>query len=386
MPHPEMSSIEAYSQRRLSGAEMLTLGDHIAACEGCRERLKSLTLRGTATDVMPAFLGEDATLHLSQEEMVAAAGKLEGLDADARTHLSGCALCQEELAAVRQFYTPVVTLQPKSGAPRSMSAGWIVVSALAAACLALVVVPWVRRHVGAAQPVVVAELNDGSGQIALTSQGELSGEPGLPPDYVALLTQTLRSQHLPLAEGGAVAAAPAEMLRSDAPEGAGFDVLAPRGEMTLASPEFRWQALAGAKSYVVEVYDAQFKLVARSVSLTQREWVPLQPLEAGSQYHWVVKAETKHGIVQAPGPANADARFAVAPAGALASIASARQKFGGDHLLLAAVYAQAGMRRLAQGEMDVLAVKNPGSPLVRVLSDSLTDGAQLAPSKTKPAQ
>ncbi|MDR3733993.1 MAG: zf-HC2 domain-containing protein [Acidobacteriaceae bacterium] len=364
MQHPDDKTVEAFRRQQLTPAEMLAFAAHLAGCEPCRVHVESVAFASTRPqDWFPAA---DRALHLSEEEIAAAAADEGRLSSEARSHLSLCTVCRQEMDDARSFASPVVVMQPKLAASRP---AWPVWSGLVAAGILLAVTAGhFIRHGASPQPVMVAELQDDGGVIGLNANGTLSGAPALPAEYASLLTQTLASHRLLIPAGATVARQ--EILRGEPSAAPAFQIISPIAEVTLATPEFKWQPMPQAINYRVAVYDASFRLVAQSPIVTQTTWSPVQALPQGS-YTWAVKATTPAGTVQSPRPPAPEARFTVADTATAAAIASARKSYPQSHLLLAALYARSGMTSLAHTELDALQQENPGSPLVQQLTASL---------------
>jgi hypothetical protein len=92
--------------------------------------------------------------------------------------------------------------------------------------------------------------------------------------------------------------------------------------------------------------------------------------------------------IRAPLPPAPEARFTVLAQPEAERLQQARQRYPDAHLMLAALFAQAGALEPARQELEALARANPGSPLVREIESSLPAVAaqEPAPSSTKPAQ
>jgi hypothetical protein len=119
-------------------------------------------------------------------------------------------------------------------------------------------------------------------------------------------------------------------------------------------PQFRWQELPGAASYKLEVYDADFHLVARSPELTAATWIIDRPLERGKLYQWQVTATRGAETITVPSPPAPDAKFRVLDSAAEQRIAQARADGRNGHLLAAVLLAEQGMKAEAAGELDQL--------------------------------
>src|SRR5262249_24368384 len=140
--------------------------------------------------------------------------------------------------------------------------------------------------------MVIAQLNDGAGQVALDGNGKLSGVDHLPPGYQQMIRNALSSQRLekpPLLAG--LVRPDALSMRGDDNQGNKFSVIAPVGIVMLYDrPTFRWSPLEGATGYVVEVYDAKRSQIITSPQLADTSWTAPQSLKRGGIYSWQVIA------------------------------------------------------------------------------------------------
>lgn len=104
-----------------------------------------------------------------------------------------------------------------------------------------------------------------------------------------------------------------------------FSLLAPIGKVVLRDrPTFKWTRLSGATAYVVEVYDAQFNLVAKSPELTRNVGTPQQPLARGQNYASQVRVLKDGQEIQAPRPPAPQAKFRVLDQAQAQALAEAR--------------------------------------------------------------
>src|SRR6185369_6036269 len=79
-----------------------------------------------------------------------------------------------------------------------------------------------------------------------------------------------------------------------------FGLLGPSGIVIETDrPNLRWQALAGATSYTVSVFDADFNLVARSTPILVTQWTT-PSLRRGIIYSWEVVAVRDGQEVRSP--------------------------------------------------------------------------------------
>lgn len=423
--HLSPVQIENYRQRKLAPNELLSVGDHLAACAECRQRTETALSYGAGEVALYAQLSAeaDALSHLNFEQ---SAGYVDGLlTGDERwmvkDHLASCAQCAmaaDDLRAFRNEIAPELDRECRPAAPAIevvAAAGWreriaarlsatffkspamAFGAALAVLLLAAGWMAWRALHKRESQPPIattsptpapspsinfssptpesrplLAQLNDGGGRVTLDGQGRLSGLDNLPPEYQLLVKQALivqRVEKSPLLVG---LSRPGSSLMGGGEEGNRFTVSEPAGTVVLtARPTFRWSKLQGAMSYVVEVYDAQFNPAAKSPPLDRTAWTP-PPLTPGQVYSWQVKALKDGQEFTAPHPPAPQARFRILDQAAADELAQARRAYGSSHLLLGLLYARAGLLEEAEREFRALQKANPDSAVARKLPASVS--------------
>lgn len=132
--------------------------------------------------------------------------------------------------------------------------------------------------------------------------------------------------------------------------------LAPIGTAVLSTrPSFTWDAMAGATSYSVAVYDERFNEIARGDRLAATAWVPPLDLERGRTYLWQVTAHRASGDVTAPAPPQPEARFTVLAAETAAVVTQQQVRLGDRPLELGIVLAQAGLLGEARVQLELAA-------------------------------
>ena len=418
--HLTQKQAEDYARNQLSAAQLLSVADHLAACESCRARVEGV-LNGEAAFFAlrdEAFSENgNATAHLTAEEISEYVDKnLAGESLQmAVDHLSNCESCVLAVADVRAFRNEIAPTLDREYAPTSIpplttKIPWrdkfvsifrvSPVPAFASAALALLVlgvILWLvwrsprgqeqliaEAPTPATQPsplttqpspvptqpeqpaLIVAQLNDGGRVLTLDQQGKLSGIEDLPPAYQSLVTKALSSQEIersPALQG--LTRPPSSLMGSGDPNNQ-FSIVGPAGDVLLTNqPTFRWKALADATGYVVEVYDPQFKLVASSPQLTDLSWTTT--LAHGNVYAWQVKAIKDGEEVTAPRPPAPQAKFRILDATKANELARAKRSFRSSHLILGLLYADAGMLSEAEREFRLLRNANPNSDLARNL-------------------
>lgn len=122
-------------------------------------------------------------------------------------------------------------------------------------------------------------LNDGGGRLTLDQEGRLIVQHPLPPSYEQMIKRALTSGRVETPDLAGLNVKTGSLMGGG--ENTPFKLLEPVAKVISNQPDFRWQPLAGAASYTVTVYDADFNRVTTSPSLTGTEWRPPQSLPRG---------------------------------------------------------------------------------------------------------
>jgi hypothetical protein len=219
---------------------------------------------------------------------------------------------------------------------------------------------------------VIAQLSDGGSRVMLDREGKLAGVDRLPPAYQRMVKEVLTDQRLEESSALAGLNRTASSLMGGDEQGNKFLVTEPVGKVMLADrPPFRWSPLTGATGYVVEVYDEKFNLVATSSQLTGNSWTAPQPFKRGGVYPWQVKAIKDGQEFRSPRPPAPQAKFRILDQAKANELAEARRAYASSHLVLALLYAQAGLVDEAEQELRALQKNNPNSAIVRRLLASV---------------
>jgi anti-sigma factor RsiW len=417
--HLTQKQIEDFYRNRLPAAELLAAGDHLDACEACRQRVEAGLNVDAAFFALydEAFAGKGhANAHLTSAQTAEYVDKnLTGEELQVVTdHLSSCEQCALAVADLRAFrnqiapsldrqYDPAPVTPSRQRSWRESVASVFRVSpvpAFGAAVLAVValsLIAWTvwrmakeeKQDVVVAVPTpsvqsspsavpsvevqpeavpVVAQLNDGAGVVSLDQKGELSGAENLPASYQELVKRALASQRIERSSQLQGLTRPSSALMGGNEQGREFSVIEPAGVVIMTDrPTFRWTRFEGAGGYVVEIYDEQFKLVTTSPQVTTVSWTATQALPRGRVYSWQVKASKDGQETTVPRPPAPQAKFRVIDQGRMNEIERARRAYGSSHLTLALLYAEAGLMREAEQELRVLQKANPQSEIVRKL-------------------
>jgi hypothetical protein len=217
-------------------------------------------------------------------------------------------------------------------------------------------------------------LNDGGTRVSLDGRGRLGGLEELPPGTRLAVGRALRSRRVEtpsslddLAEGEV------GTLMGTGAGGASFALLSPVGRIVRDTrPAFSWRPLAGANSYAVSIVDSKFKPVMQSPALGDTSWTPSEPLARGAVYYWQVTATLADGVeVTAPAAPAPQVRFRVLTASASDSLAQLEKTNPHSRLARGVAYAQAGLIKEAEAELEELLKQNPRSLVARDLLRSL---------------
>ncbi|SRR5579883_591694 len=325
--HLTDDQISRYGSRTLAPADLLALDGHIAECEDCRGRLAQA---GNAWREA-ARLRADLDGHLDYHATVACAEG--GGTPEQRRHLEECAMCRDEVEDLRGFreqlgHGRVVNFP----APRKRRWPWL--AAAAAIALAAGLGVWTTRH-GAAPAPPVAAVQPPPSPAVSPAKPEFERAPAF--ERAPILDRLISH--------------PGTLL---GPSGGGrwFELLAPVGTaVSTDRPLFRWRPLEPGATYVVEIFDEHFNPLLESPRLRTAEWQPDRPLPRGRVLEWQVTAHMGTESVMAPLPPAPEARLEILPAAAAEAIESARREHAGDHLLLAALYTNAGALDEAEAEL-----------------------------------
>jgi len=428
--HLSAQLIERYRRRALPPAELLDAGDHLAACEMCRQRIGGEPREQAAARSLGADLAATGMTHLDYGSLAAyVEGELDEIDREiADSHLKLCAQCDAEMNELRAFATRMAAYPVKEYAPiappllgekapglwEGVRAFWrspafALPVQLASLGLVIALLLWaaslrsrnfqlqtaldqqrqenekIKQDYQAAN-ASVAELQN---QLArLKSSGPSSSSivvalndgagqvtldkegnvAGVARPFQQLVKQTLTTQRIETPRKLAELIGKSSVLMGPADEGHPFALLGPVGTVVMSDrPTFRWRALDRANSYVARIYDADFNEVAASPQLSENSWTVTRALERGRIYSWQVTARVGDKEVVSPVKPAPDARFMVLDQAKANEIAKAKSESADSHLTLGALYAQAGLLDDAERELQALLSANPQSALAQKL-------------------
>ena len=385
--HLSEEQIAHYRGRRLAPEELLSVDDHISQCADCRHRIASAADLQTALQnklaVDAAYL-RPKTEHLSYEQMEAYVdGKISKADqASLRVHLQSCKTCSEELRDLNTFKAELMPSN-KLGSQASwasFAARWFRVPRVAfalGACgivaLAISVGIWRKGSPGRPSPETANIHPAGSGQLANPSLGGINE---LAPDEQAAIAEVVSNERIRFSEAlQELKPAGPEVLLGQAEETLRFKVLTPISEVVANDrPLFRWQPLAGARSYSVAIFDVKLNEVQSSPALHATQWTPDRPLKRGQAYLWQVTAQLSEGnSVTAPSPPSPEAKFRVLDQKKADEIAHFQEANPESHLVLGILYAQAGLLEPGEHELEQLPKNDPKYGLAQKLLEGIRE-------------
>jgi hypothetical protein len=147
-----------------------------------------------------------------------------------------------------------------------------------------------------------------------------------------------------------------------------FRLLSPVGVVIAEDrPVFKWEPLAGATAYRVQVSDSPSREPISSdlLSETVTQWMPVGVLRRGKVYSWIVIATVNGREVVSPPVSMPEVKFKVLEE------KKARElnllKNASSRLALGVYYAREGMLAEAEREFQILVEGNPQSPTVQRL-------------------
>jgi hypothetical protein len=312
------------------------MDDHLSGCEQCRS---GLSASSALADWAAQLHDTDSGDHLTYAQLVA---RMEHRIADSdrfaiEAHLKNCSACREEVADLTRFRG---RLQGDANRRR-----WLIPAAVAAAAIVVLGI-WSRPGTWF-QPGIWFKQRSAPAVAHFEIPASWASEDR------ALIARTLAAGELPFAAvPQELAAKPSTLLGPSVP--AAYQPLSPMGAIVYSDrPQFRWSALAGAKSYRVEVYTADFQQAARSGSIQSTEWTPSEALPRGVTLRWQIVAAKGTQTITAPAPPAPEARFQIADRATVDGVEHARSLPDG-RLLAAALLAKAGLHDDAVTELSAI--------------------------------
>jgi len=412
--HLTETEISLFRERTITPTDRERIDSHVAECESCLRRiLPSEDSALVYSELMEALLPDsaDEAFHLSNADARRYAdGSVDEADRIIfESHLEICDQCSSVQSVIA---SPVVESVSASTRPNEIAAqpfapAWsaafrftparAVAGLLVVAGLVLAFVVWQRwsgravdqtaqktssqtpsnmpgsgsptptqkeatKEPNTDQVAAVASLADNGRKIQLDSEGRLVGLEELPEASRSLVRSVLTTKTLPKPEVLEKLTAPAITLMDPTARENMFGLLGPSGTVIATDrPNLRWQALAGATSYTVSVFDADFNLVTRSTPITVTQWTP-PSLRRGMIYSWEVVAVRNGQEVRSPVAPAPRAQFKILEAEKLLELTNLKKHKPISRLTLGLTFARFGLLVEAEGQLQILSRENPNSP------------------------
>lgn len=403
--HLSETEVSLFRERTIGPTERKRIDSHVAECESCLRRI--LPSEDTAlvySELTEAMLpdGSDEPFHLSNADVRRYAnGSIDQADRVIfESHLDICDQCSEAV----QLLT---ASSPSWRAAFQFTPARVAAAALVAACLVLGFVVWQRWHSssvdqtvqknatqtpsstptpaqaeapkGPTSDQIALTLEDNGRKVQLDKSGKLIGLEELPEASSSLVRSVLTTKNLSKPEVLDQLTAPSITLLDPTAGENKFSLLGPSGTVIATDqPNLRWQALAGAESYTVSVFDADFNRVTRSAPQTGTQWTSTK-LQRGMIYSWEVVAIKNGQEVRSPVAPAPRAQFKVLEAEKLLELTRLKQHRPISHLTLGLTYARFGLIAEAEGQLQILARENPNSPVATKLLRTVQEWRKALP-------
>lgn len=342
------------SEGGIEGDSLLEISRHLSACPQCARRAEEMAGVDAVADAMRDAISVQE--HPAMADLTAYVdGELDGTAQEwIDAHLESCARCREDVADLRAEQQSLGT-RGLSGGSRLWqwtAAGVLIAGAIGGGALWLqsrspspLAGPSVRVEAPHAVPAPPSDPWSALERSVLAA-GRIE-----PPEILSALRPVAQ------AERGAQAA--------------GVIELRPAGEVIEHDrPALTWTASPGAR-YVVTILKSDEPVIA-SRPLRDAQWRPPSALHRGTTYSWQVEIERADGSsTVAPIPPHPEALFRIADAETLAGIEAAGRTHPGDRVLLAILYARAGMTSRALAELNAHLAAHPSDSRAAALADAI---------------
>ncbi len=421
--HISQTDLDKYFNRALLPTELVAFDTHLAECDECFEKTAGLRAERSAAISLHDTQGADpfADGHLSYEQFAAYVdddiGEIDREIVD--VHKSVCSECAphlDELLDLRAGLEIDAGPAVETSALTAMSpiarlwsgvtnGGFLKFAAPAFAVLLIGVIVWsvwllngrppaeivevvdttgdgpgiatnvatdntssvveVQTNSSSAPSQSATSLADGGTRIGIDDTGNVTGLNA--PQFESRIKAALTTQNIEISSAARDLRSRSGVLMGGGQTGVPFALTTPVGKVIESDrPQFRWRQLAGAETYVVTVFDANFNKVAESPPLKQAAWNGAR-LKRGGIYQWQVVAAKDSLEIKSPVRPAPDAKFKIVDSQHASDIDAAKRSHRNSHLLLGILYANAGLLDEAELEFRALLRQNPKSDVARRL-------------------
>jgi hypothetical protein len=214
----------------------------------------------------------------------------------------------------------------------------------------------------------VVALNDDGRRVSIDSSGRLRGLGDLSPELQQSIEEFLTAEEVKRPDILAEINGVKSDLRGtgDKPS---LGLLSPVGVVIAEDrPVFKWEPLAGATAYRVQVSDSPSREPISSDLLpeTVTQWTPVEALRRGKVYSWIVIATVDGKEVVSPSVSTPEVKFKVLEEERARELSLLKRV--NSRLALGVFYSREGMLAEAEREFQILVESNPQLPMVKRLT------------------
>ena len=362
--HPEQETLTSFRSHRLSGDEVVRVAEHVRECERCSALLREPHAGATLAEGL--LFESNGHLTESEVDALVAGTASPGLRLSSAQHLSGCAMCSEDVADLRAFSSR------RADTPRFRWLAAVAATLLVAFGIgsflssrtteapeeSVVTVPPPARVAIKTDRLTATPMAMRDGRVVIGADGSIDGLTFANGADAELARQAVTGGAIPRAAILSQLTSVATISRGPTQSNV-FDVLEPRGVVVRSlQPRFVWTPQPGITQYRVSVFTDDFVLVQESPVVNATEWTPTRSLPRGQNLTWQVTAIGDGRETIAPSPQSGEARFHVLGEASDQKLRAEESRYAGSDLMLGLIYARAGLMIEAEKALAAFAWKN----------------------------